>query len=213
MSTIKAEKKPATRPYHSPLRAEHVNRTRERILEAVVEQLQGLEELSLPGVAQRAGVSVPTVYRHFPTKQALYRELTEYIDQTLALQTVPKSVDQFQDFIPRLFATFDEHEPLLRARLVSRVLRQIHRATQRRRARAIERAMAEVTKGLDPADAVRATALVRVLVSGNAWEMMRDSFNVSGKEAGEAVEWAEEVLVAELRRNPNSTRQGSPASP
>ncbi len=200
----------ARRPYNSPLRAEHVDRTRARILEAVVEQIEALEEISIPRVAQRAGVSAPTVYRHFPDKQALIRALTEYVDQKLALQTVPRRIDEFDQFVPRLFSTFDEHETLVRARLISRVLRQIHRATQRRRAGAITRAMAEVTAGLDPEDARRACAVVRVLVSGNAWEMMRDSWDLNGKDAGEAVAWAVRVLVAELRRNPNSMKPGDP---
>lgn len=66
--------------------------------------------------------------------------------------------------------------------------------------------MEGVAAQLDPLDARRACALVRLLVSGAAWEMMRDSWDLTGEQAGETLAWAISVLVAELRRNPNSMR-------
>src|SRR5215216_737500 len=67
MNSMNEPNKGATRTYNSPLRAEQMEQTRERILEAAAEQLleEGLEELSLPRAAQRARVSVPTIYRDF----------------------------------------------------------------------------------------------------------------------------------------------------
>jgi AcrR family transcriptional regulator len=198
--------KRATNTYSSPLRAEQKQRTHEQILEAAAEQLleEGLEELSLPRAAKRARVSVPTVYRHFPTQEALMRELTEWVGSRININEVPENVDEFAEWVPRLFATWDENEALIRARLLSRVHRQIHREARHRKDEEIEKAMEDVTAQLDPLDARRACALVRLLVSGAAWEMMRDSWDLTGEQAGEALAWATSVLVAELRRNPNS---------
>ena len=198
-----------TNTYNSPLRAEQKQRTHERILEAAAEQLlhEGLEELSLPRAAKRARVSVPTVYRHFPTEEALMRELTEWIGRQININEVPENVDEFTEWVPRLFAHWDENEALIRARLLSTVHRQIHRDTGHRKDEAIEKAMEEVTTHLDPLDARRACALVRLLVSGAAWEMMRDSWDLTGEQAGEALAWAISVLIAELRRNPNSMEE------
>src|SRR5688572_9549807 len=62
------------RPYESPTRREHAELTRQRIIEALMDLL--VEErpstISIPAVAKRAGVSVRTVYHHFPTKEALF---------------------------------------------------------------------------------------------------------------------------------------------
>jgi AcrR family transcriptional regulator len=198
--------KRATNTYSSPLRAEQKQRTHEQILEAAAEQLleEGLEELSLPRAAKRARVSVPTVYRHFPTQEALMRELTEWVGSRININEVPENVDEFTEWVPRLFATWDENEALIRARLLSAVHRQIHREARHRKDEEIEKAMEDVTAQLDPLDARRACALVRLLVSGAAWEMMRDSWDLTGEQAGEALAWATSVLVAELRRNPNS---------
>ena len=201
--------KSETNTYSSPLRAEQKERTHERILEAAAEQLleEGLEELSLPRAARRARVSVPTVYRHFPTQEALIRELTEWVGRRTNIDQVPENVDEFTEWLPRLFAHWDENEALIRARLLSAVHRQIHRDAGHSKDEAIEKAMEEVTTHLDPLDARRACALVRLLVSGAAWEMMRDSWDLTGEQAGEAVAWAISVLIAELRRNPNSMEE------
>lgn len=198
-----------TNTYNSPLRAEQKERTHERILEAATEQLleEGIEELSLPRAAKRARVSVPTVYRHFPTQEALMRELAEWLDGRLKLNEVPENVDEFTEWVPRLFAHWDENEALIRARLLSRAHRQIHRDIGHRRDKAIGKAMEDVTAQLDPLDARRACALVRLLVSGAAWEMMRDSWDLAGEQAGEALAWTISVLVAELRKNPNSMQE------
>jgi AcrR family transcriptional regulator len=201
--------KSETNTYSSPLRAEQKERTHERILEAAAEQLleEGLEELSLPRAARRARVSVPTVYRHFPTQEALIRELTEWVGRRTNIDQVPENVDEFTEWLPRLFAHWDENEALIRARLLSAVHRQIHRDAGHSKDEAIEKAMEDVTAQLDPLDARRACALVRLLVSGAAWEMMRDSWDLTGEQAGEAVAWAISVLIAELRRNPNSMEE------
>lgn len=67
--------------------------------------------------------------------------------------------------------------------------------------------MEDVTARLDPLDARRACAVVRVLMNSGAWEMMRVNWNLTGEQAGEAVAWAIRILVDELRRNPNSMKE------
>ena len=63
---------PEARPYRSELRAEQAEETRRRILDAALRVMAtGLASLSVPAVAREAGVSVPTVYRHFGTKAEL----------------------------------------------------------------------------------------------------------------------------------------------
>jgi AcrR family transcriptional regulator len=58
---------------HRPLRAD-ARRNVERVLQAA-EEVFATEGLAVPidEIARRAGVGVGTVYRHFPTKQALFQ--------------------------------------------------------------------------------------------------------------------------------------------
>lgn len=72
-------------------------RNRERVLEAAKAVFsQGGPEASLEAVAKRAGVGIGTLYRHFPTREALYeavyrREVEQLVDlaRHLEIETSP----------------------------------------------------------------------------------------------------------------------------
>src|ERR1700758_1258397 len=62
-------------------------RNRERVLEAAKAVFsQGGPEASLETVAKRAGVGIGTLYRHFPTREALYEAVYRHeVDQLVEL--------------------------------------------------------------------------------------------------------------------------------
>lgn len=73
--------------------------TRDRILAAAVEavSLYGIGRVSVGDVAQRAGLSRPTLYKHFPTKTALVsaavsREAALVVDEVLAAASTHESL-------------------------------------------------------------------------------------------------------------------------
>jgi AcrR family transcriptional regulator len=70
---------------HRPLRAD-ARRNREKVMKAAraVFAEQGVEA-QMDDVARRADVGVGTVYRHFPTKEALLDALTDELFETMAL--------------------------------------------------------------------------------------------------------------------------------
>jgi AcrR family transcriptional regulator len=73
----------------SPRRAD-TRRSHERILAAALEALSTSGEVSFNAIAKRAGVGVGTVYRHFPTPEALvlavyHREVQHLVDIVPAL--------------------------------------------------------------------------------------------------------------------------------
>lgn len=85
-----------------PMRADAV-KNRRRILEAA-EQTFAAEGVSVPVdvVAERAGVGVGTVYRHFPTKEALFEAIVlTRLDQLL---DTARSYEQADDPAEALFA-------------------------------------------------------------------------------------------------------------
>jgi AcrR family transcriptional regulator len=206
----------ATRPYESPLRAEQMEQTRLRILEATADVLadEEVEEVTVPVVARRARVSVRTVYRHFPTKEALFDAFGEWAEEhlRLVLLSYPETLEAVREMAPPLYRMYDEREPLIRA-LLSKRGQEIRARTRRRRLRTFEKAMREVTDGLGPAARRRALAVVYLLVSAPAWQAMRDQWGLDGVEAGKAAAWAVDVLVSELRRNPDSIRDSKEVRP
>src|SRR5256885_914009 len=66
----------AARPYDNALRRQQADLTRRRILDTVRDLLmESRTSFSIPEIAARAGVSEPTIYRHFPNRDALLEAL------------------------------------------------------------------------------------------------------------------------------------------
>jgi AcrR family transcriptional regulator len=199
------------RVYESPLRAEQVEQTRRRILEAVTALVadETAEELTVPRVAERARVSLRTVYRHFPTREALFDAWADWIERSLRLplHSYPETLEGLVDMPERLYRVYDEEEPLVRAMLSGRAARDVRQRTRRRRQKAFARALEEATAGLEPAERQRILAVLYLLNSAPAWHAMREQWGLDGAEAGKAAAWAVRVLVDELKRNPDSIKE------
>ncbi len=200
------------RPYESPLRADQMEQTRLRILEATADVLadEEIDEVTVPLVAMRARVSVRTVYRHFPTKEALFDAFGEWAEEhlRLVLLSYPETLDEVREMAPALYRMYDERAPLIRA-LLSKRGQEIRARTRRRRLITFEKAMRDVTDGLGLAERRRALGVIYLLVSAPAWQAMRDQWDLKGEEAGKAAAWAVRVLTDELRRNPASMKESN----
>jgi AcrR family transcriptional regulator len=90
-----------------PLRAD-ARRNRDRVLEAARAAF-GAEgsDVSLDEIARRAGVGAGTVYRHFPTKEALFEAVVrdrmgELVEEARALLDDPDPGRAFSSFVERL---------------------------------------------------------------------------------------------------------------
>jgi AcrR family transcriptional regulator len=84
-----------TRSYRSELRAEQARATRDRILEATLRVMaRGLASLSIPEVAREAGVSVPTVYRHFGDLDALLDAFWPWFVESLGLSRYASTAEE-----------------------------------------------------------------------------------------------------------------------
>ena len=76
-SSHKEHERHSTSPYRSPLREERATDTRRRIAGAALELFtaQGFSGTTVARIAERAGVSAPTVYATFGSKGAIVRAL------------------------------------------------------------------------------------------------------------------------------------------
>src|SRR6185503_7552104 len=74
LSRMSAGDAKAKRPYRMEARAKSTEATRLKILEAVEVSFQELfyDEMTLAAIAERAGVSVQTILRHFDSKESLF---------------------------------------------------------------------------------------------------------------------------------------------
>ena len=199
-----------SRSYESPLRAEQRERTRERILDAATELLaqEGFEDLTIPVVARQAGVSVRTVYCHFPTKEALHEAVADLLDRQVGSVAYPDSADELPRFAAELFESFGRLESLIRATLHSTAGREVRQQGRKRRLPGLEKALEKELSGLDPVARRQVLATLYVTHNSPAWQAMRDYFGLSNSEAAAASAWATRALLEELRRNPTGIEEG-----
>jgi AcrR family transcriptional regulator len=195
---------PSTRPYDNRLRQEQAQGTADRIVAALCDLL--IEErpanVSIPEVAKRAGVSVRTVYSHFPTKDDLFEALSPYVARTYfdAYQGPGWDPDgSMRDLAQRAGPSFVPVIPLFVA-----LTRAGIDDDQHAKARSEQRLdhMAQVLRNdvpeLDGAPLQRLAAIFGAVVS---WHVVQRLLR-AGEDAestGELLAWVSDALIAHAR--------------
>jgi AcrR family transcriptional regulator len=189
----------AGREYHSQLREQNAEQTRDRILEGTLRLMAGgLAAISVPAIAREAGVSVPTVYRHFGTKGALLSALYPYVARRTGLDAVPDptSLDELRGGIRAYFERLDALEDLARAAYASPIADEVRHATMRRRVERIRRLADSVKPRLPKVHRDRITRLLVVLTSSSALRMWRDHLGASVEDASDDIDWVVRAAIA-----------------
>ena len=192
----------ARRAYESPLRERQMKETKEAIFRAASEQLSdsGLEEFHIPRLAEAAGVSVRTVYRYFPTKEALLAAFAEWLDDQIGTFSMSANIDDMVTGVEMVFAAFDDNADVIRSQWATHQGRAIREKGRGRRLETLGAAVRNATPHLSPREHRHATAILSLLHSSRTWQAMKDDFGMNGREAGKAVSWAIRTLVADLKR-------------
>jgi AcrR family transcriptional regulator len=178
---------------------------RQRALEAAAAVLGEAEPLTFAAVAARAGVPERTLYRHFPTREALLGALFEWANQRLAVEAErPTDAEGLARLVRKAFPGFDTLAPVVRELLSTpegRLARLAANPTRQRAALAIVQSEAP---GLDRAAARRVAAVLQLLSSAATWQVFRDYWGMDGAEAAEASVLASELILegARSRQHP-----------
>jgi AcrR family transcriptional regulator len=184
------------------LRAEQAGKTRERILEALAATLsRGEDDFDLSALAGEAGVSLRTVYHHFPNRDSLFEALAAWVDaRALASEAGPRGAADLPAYAQRLFRQALENEELTRATLAPGVADRIRGIRRKKRLAAIAKAVGEL--GAPEKDTRLAAALLQHLLSGDTGMALLDRYGVSREEAPGLAAWATDALIKALRQGP-----------
>ena len=189
--------------------------TREAILEGVERLMAhgGLDELTFAQVAQAAGVAERTVYRHFPTKEALLQAFWLHVQKRLGLEP---SVRSFADYLatrPATFARMDEREPMMRAVMSSAQARQARRGILPERQAGIRRVVADAVGELPEPQFTELCALVHLLGSVPTWHALKDIWDLEAAQSGRLVARAITTLVEAAKADAASSTAPPEAKP
>ena len=203
-----ALKRSTSKPYTSVLRDRQTAQTREFILDAVTALLgdRRVDDVTTRDIAATAGVSERTVYRHFPDRDALLHGLS----QRLHLGGVKPSfgiggVDDIAPTSRRLMELLDENYVTARAEAIFNADPRRFAADTQANSREMRETIAKDFPNLDEREQLRIAAVIRCLVSTQAWLRMREEFGVPGTESGPVVAWVIDTIIRELRAGNSPT--------
>jgi AcrR family transcriptional regulator len=189
-----------TRSYDSPLRRARADATRKAILAAFAEQFgrPGTADVSVPEAAARGGVSVRTVYHHFPDREARLEALAAWADEAMGpVGSVLEVAEDIPGHIRLAYARAHRHESLTRAMIAAGFSEEVRR--HRLRSRREQFTMLLEAIGAPAPATRRATAVVAMLATSEAGIPLVDVHGLTFSEAGEAAAEAAEVIIRRLR--------------
>ena len=178
-----------------------VETTKERILDAVHDLLaeESPAALSIPAVAHRAGTSLRTVYRYFPTKEALVDAASRSFETEL-LTTGPVSVATVESYLQQTFASFSKAIAPVQAQHSTPAGRQLREA-RLPRSRASARAALEA-EGLDhltDRDLDDLADLVVAMIGSSMYLELVDRMAHDEADAARLAAWVTRTIVDRAR--------------
>lgn len=212
----KARESSDRRTYKSPLRSSQRDATRRAIVSAAYELIRSSpESLTVPAIAARAGVSVPTVNRHFPSRQALHEGVVAHLDALAEVGPKPDLAPEdvfgagLGPLTRELFVRFAAVGMPPGTHAAISELRA--RVTIPRRRKLTDDAIARVLPTLREPHRTWLSDLVVVVLSSSMVGTMQSYLGHPPEENARRVEWMLATLFAEARRlaegaEPKSTR-------
>jgi AcrR family transcriptional regulator len=109
------------RTYELKRRAERQQETRRRIVEAAVElhTMVGPARTTVQAIAERAGVTRPTVYAHFPDDRSLFQACSGHVRETVpppdstTWRSISDPGERLENALRELYGYYERLEPLL----------------------------------------------------------------------------------------------------
>lgn len=191
------------RSYSSPLRERQREETRRLIVEAVAGLLaEGeLHTFSVQDVADRAGVSYASVYRHFPTRESLFEGTYEWASEVMAADAPPdpRRLEDLPDWIGQSLPRFEEHRDINQALLLLMGALNLQPPSRRVRDDVVGALVREDAPDMPARRTRQVAAVLRFLAGSHAWATLRQRFGLDADETAEALRWALEVLVRDVR--------------
>lgn len=193
-------------PKQTSIRDEYKRMTRERILDAALELMaDGGNALTIAAVAQQAGVTDRTVYRHFETREALLDAVWPRMQARVKSKGFPRTADALIQTPRALFPQFDEHRNLVLASVYSESGREVRLKSNDDRQAAMLACIDDALPGLPETTRRRRAAVAQLIDSAYAWAVMKDFWGFDGIEAGEA---AAEAIAILLGRQAHDNQDG-----
>jgi AcrR family transcriptional regulator len=206
------------RPYDTTNRDAAKAETRDRIVRALVRVIRedGVHAFTMQRVAERAGIALRTVYRHFDSREQLLEGLSDLLDREVAAagMHMPTNVEELKAAPEPMYRYFDVIKDPLAASVVAAMATGYRTRSQLQRWAYFEAMLAEAHPTLGAGELREATAIFLALASSRTWYTLTREIGLDAEEGGRAVGWGVRTLLADLARRGATapTRRKTPRS-
>jgi AcrR family transcriptional regulator len=190
------------REYRSELRARQAEETRARILDATSRVMtSGLAYVSIPAIAREAGVSIPTIYRHFGTKRGLLSAVYPHAVRRAGLDKLqlPGSIGELRAGMRAYFDRLESFDDLARAAMASPSSHEVRALNMPDRLAMFRRVADSIVPTPSEVDRDRISRLLVVLTASSSVRLWRDQLGASVDEAADDVDWVIDAVIASTK--------------
>lgn len=188
---------------------------RELILQATCDEIveSGLENLALDVVAQRAGVSIRTLYNYFENRETLLNRVVDWSEE-LTLATggflVPEGLDTLPEIIQAVWLSWAAQGNVMLAALRIEVASADSGISESRKKRhaAIATGVSEVRPDLDAATCDRIASLFHGIGSPALFLRLTEEERLNAETASGLTGWAMDVLRKAIEAGADPYRDG-----
>lgn len=187
------------------------NTTKARIMEALADVVltDGVSGFSVQSVADRAGISHRTVYRHFPSREALLEGLTDYLDDWMrseGLPGVPTTYEELIEATGPLYSFFGAQAPMSVAMVIVSLALGVEPERRERRTEGFIEMVRRESPNLTDDEARKWGLALRTVASSQSWYALTHRFQLSNQEAASVTSMSLRALIAEIRRHDSRQR-------
>src|SRR5258708_8024771 len=200
------------KPSPSRLRQEHMEQTRNLMREGLIRTVaKGAVSWSMPEVAREAGVSGPTIYRYFRTKEELVKGLSAYVVRKagLAAMQPPRSPQELVTMVREMYLRAEGMSDAMKMASVSELAQEIRRESIPVRLKMIEMALTPVLSSFPERERVYLVRMILLLTSSALIRAFDQYLNLAGAEAADTISWAIFALTRAGSLNEETTQVSS----
>lgn len=193
-------------------RATQIDRTRNAILEAAIDAFLGETDpadLTMQALADAAGVSHRTLYRHFPSRKELVNAVGKEVDRKAAESGAWKEIESFDSWtqgVEQTVAFGAAHREQLRRSLAMSIATGEFRTDRDERYWDLFR---ERFPHLDDETARRAFLCIRTLLSASNVILMAERFGLAPDEMTPVIEFGVDTLLDRVAQMDESVEGAS----
>jgi AcrR family transcriptional regulator len=172
-----------------------------------------LHTLSIQDVADRAGISYASVYRHFPNREKLFEGLYEWGSEHVSSQMppTPRTLDEVGEWTRKSVAVAYRNAAVNRAVATILTALDIHPQSRRQRDLEIERLVATSVPKLPASLRRQASAVIRYLAGSQAWATLGQRFRLDAEDTAAALGWVLEAFIGDLKQRASGAERSRKA--